>query len=151
MGEGPSIWHYFAYYLGISKSVKYEKAISKEGFDARAEVGFTTLMPSAFITWIFAKSINNSAVLGGRFGVMGGVAYAGWYVSFFAAAFVGYILRTRHGFRSLPSAVERCFGTTALFCFSLALLYRLWNEIWSNSVRLCLPVHAYRSPKRKSI
>ena len=35
---------------------------------------------------------------------------------------------TRYGFRSLPAAVERCYGTVALLCFSLALLYRLWNE-----------------------
>ena len=34
-------------------------------------------MPSTFITWIFAKSINNSATLGGRFGLLGGIAYAG--------------------------------------------------------------------------
>ena len=30
--------------------------------------------------------------------------------------------------------MERCYGTVALLCFSLALLYRLWNEVWSNSV-----------------
>jgi len=100
----------------------------------RQQVGFWTLMPSAFITWIFAKSIQNSAVLGGTFGVMGGVGYAGWYTSFFAAAFVGYVLRTKYGFTSLPQAVERCYGSAATVCFSLALLFRLWNEVWSNSV-----------------
>ena len=56
---------------------------------ARQEVGFWTLMPSAMISWIFAKSIQNAAVWGGRFGIMGGVAYAGWYVSFWTAGLVG--------------------------------------------------------------
>ena len=50
---------------------------SKSDSAARKHVGFLTLMPSTFITWIFAKSINNSATLGGRFGLLGGVAYAG--------------------------------------------------------------------------
>ena len=58
---------------------------------------------------------------------------SGRYTSFFAAGAVGYVLRTRHGFRSLPAAVERCYGPVATFCFSVILLYRLWNEVWSNA------------------
>lgn len=138
----------------------------------RAEVGFWTLMPSAFITCapharalciariapppsprtpfsrsmshtslccvrcagIFAKSINNSALYGTRWGVMGGVVYAGWYASFPAAAVFGYVLRTRHGYGSLPTAIERCYGSSATILFGLIVLYRLWNEIWSNTV-----------------
>lgn len=126
-GEGPGLWDHLQYFL-LNKPY----AQSKEEVLARDQVGFWTLMPSAFITWIFAKSINNSAVWGGMFGVMGGVAYAGWYTSFFSAALVGYYLRTRHGFRCLPMAVERCYGPAGLICLNLALLFRLWNEIWSN-------------------
>ena len=63
---------------------------------------------------------------------MGGVAYAGWYTSFFSASLVGYYLRTRYGFRGLPMAVERCYGPDGLICLNIALLFRLWNEIWSN-------------------
>ena len=134
MGEGPSIWDFGRYFLALDGDLKTVQKASKSDTAARKRVGFLTLMPSTFITWIFAKSINNSATLGGRFGLLGGIAYAGWYVSFFAAALVGYQLRTRYGFRSLPAAIERCYGTVALLCFSLALLYRLWNEVWSNSV-----------------
>ncbi|KAG8469114.1 hypothetical protein KFE25_007632 [Diacronema lutheri] len=100
----------------------------------RSEVGFWTLMPSAFITWIFAKSINNSALYGTRWGMLGGVVYAGWYMSFPAAAIFGYFLRTRHGFGSLPTAIEKCYGSSATVLFGLIVLYRLWNEIWSNTV-----------------
>ena len=74
-------------------------------------------MPSAFITWIFAKSINNAAVLGGYYGVLGGFAYASWYVSFWTAGLIGYVLRTRHGYRSLTTAVDKLYGPTAGLCF----------------------------------
>ena len=90
-------------------------------------------MPSAFITWIFAKSIHNSAVLAGMYGPLGGFAYAAWYVSFWSAAFVGYMLRTRHGYGSLVVAVDTCYGPVAAFGFGLALLVRLFNEVWSNT------------------
>lgn len=94
---------------------------------------------------IFAKSIQNAATFGGRWGILGGVGYAGWYLSFFAAALVGYVLRTRAGFQSLPTAIERCYGPLATLGFGLALMYRLWNEIWSNSVVVASfygPVHS---------
>ena len=54
------------------------------------------------------------------------------YTSFFSASLVGYVLRTRFGFQGLPIAVERCYGPVGLICLNLALLFRLWNEIWSN-------------------
>jgi len=137
-GRGASLWDHARYFInGVPVGVELKAAgddAHNELLAQRQQVSFWTLMPSAFITWIFAKSINNSAVLGGTFGVMGGVGYAGWYTSFFAAAFVGYTLRTKYGFTSLPQAVERCYGPAASVCFSLALLFRLWNEVWSNSV-----------------
>ena len=108
---------------------------------ARQEVGFWTLMPSAMISWIFAKSIQNAAVWGGRFGIMGGVAYAGWYVSFWTAGLVGYFLRTRSGFSSLPAAVERCYGPAGLLCLNIALLFRLWNEVRASGPHP--PIHSF--------
>jgi Na+/proline symporter len=95
--------------------------------------GFWTLMPSAFITWIFAKSIHNSALLGGRYGMVGGVAYASWYVSFVSAAIVGYVLRTKYGYQSLPEAINRTYGPIACLLFMLCVLFRLFNEVWSNA------------------
>jgi Na+/proline symporter len=101
--------------------------------DEKSRVTFWTLMPSAFISWIFAKSIRNSAWLGGRFGILGGVAYTSWYLSFFSAAFVCYFLRTKYKFKSLPTAVFRNYGTSAVLAFQLAVLWRLFNEVWSNA------------------
>jgi len=72
VGEGPGLGDHIQYFL-LNKPY----AETKEEVLARDQVGFWTLMPSAFITWIFAKSINNAAVWGGMFGVVGGLAYAG--------------------------------------------------------------------------
>jgi hypothetical protein len=95
-------WTVREFYEGVGMSLQddvqyfFFGLLPKESeLRARQEVGFWTLMPSAMISWIFAKSIQNAAVWGGRFGIMGGVAYAGWYVSFWSASLVGYYLRTR--------------------------------------------------------
>ena len=45
--------------------------------------GFWLLTSSLVISWIFAKSITNAANLGLEFGMVGGVAYATYYLSFF--------------------------------------------------------------------
>jgi hypothetical protein len=73
----------------------------------RSEVGFWTLMPSAFVTWVFAKSINNSALYGTRWGLMGGVVYAGWYLSFPSAAAFGDARRARAPTAALDAARVR--------------------------------------------
>ena len=39
------------------------------------------LSSSAFISWIFAKSVYNASVLGGAFGWVGGVGYASWHAT----------------------------------------------------------------------
>jgi Na+/proline symporter len=99
------------------------------------EVSFSVLAPSAFISWIFAKSIYNASSLGGKYGMIGCYGYTGWYLSFFAAAFVGYKLRTGpFSFGSLPQAVEFCYGHASVVLFMLMLFYRLFNEVWSNAI-----------------
>lgn len=109
-----------------------QKKYSAGAADAQG-IGFWTLMPSAFITWIFAKSIRNSSVLGGRFGMAGGFAYTSWYLSFFSTAIVCYILRTKYNFKSLPTAICKFYGPLPVFLFQLCLLFRLFNEVWSNA------------------
>lgn len=39
---------------------------------------WVVLASSAFVSWIFAKSILNSSTLGASYGVVGGLAYASW-------------------------------------------------------------------------
>ena len=102
--------------------------------DADTGKGFCVLSASAFISWIFAKSVYNAAVLGGKFGIVGGLGYAAWYTSFFSAAIVCYRLRVKCGFKSLPEAINARYGKLACLSFFLVVLYRLFNEVWSNAI-----------------
>lgn len=101
----------------------------------------TERMPSAFvltsslvISWLFAKSITNAANLGLAFGLAGGVAYAAYYLSFLVAGVVIYQLRTKGGFSSIHEFLESRFGRSALLLFSLLIAFRLFNEVWSNTM-----------------
>ncbi|KAJ9523670.1 hypothetical protein QJQ45_020099 [Haematococcus lacustris] len=83
---------------------------------------------------VFAKSIYNASTLGAKYGISGGLAYAAYYTAFPAAAICIYLMRTRHGYRSLPQAISERYGPTATLAFGLAVLYRLYQEVWSNSL-----------------
>ena len=97
------------------------------------EPGFFFLTSSVLISWIFAKSIQNAADLGQKFGFPGGVAYAVYWISFLVAGTVLYGLR-RRGYRSIHDYLGSRYGTGAVWIFSLILIIRLWNEIWSNTI-----------------
>jgi hypothetical protein len=90
------------------------------------------LTGSVLVTWIFAKSITNAANLGERFGILGGLAYASWYLSIPAAGLVLYFIRRAGHEGLIPFLVAR-FGTPAAVLFSLTILVRLFNEVWSNT------------------
>jgi Na+/proline symporter len=88
---------------------------------------------SIFISWIFAKSVTNAANLGAAYGIAGGLAYAAYWLSIPVAGVVIYRLRTRHGARGLvPFLIDR-YGRLAAASFTLAILIRLYNEVWSNT------------------
>src|SRR3989337_3838205 len=55
------------------------------------------LMMSIFISWIFAKSVTNAANLGAAYGIVGGLAYAAYWLSIPLAGAVLYRLGTRYG------------------------------------------------------
>lgn len=136
LGEGVTFLQNFRFYFqGAPLPAKAEmESVVKDGAMTQdGAVGFATLMPSVFITWIFAKSIFNSATLGGMYGMWGGVAYASWYVSFITAGVVCYLLRTRYGFSSMAQAIYKNYGALGSFCYTLVLAFRLFNEIWSNA------------------
>ena len=59
------------------------------------------LTSSLVVSWLFAKSITNAADLGYKFGIVGGVAYAGYYFSFLVAGVIIYKMRTKGGFKSI--------------------------------------------------
>ncbi|MFQ5893783.1 MAG: sodium:solute symporter, partial [Nitrospinota bacterium] len=96
-------------------------------------VGFWPLASSALISWIFAKSITNAANLGQAFGIVGGLAYATYYLSFIVAGVIIYRIRTTTGHASLASFLTERFGPGATLAFTLAIVIRLYNEVWSNT------------------
>jgi Na+/proline symporter len=88
---------------------------------------------SIFISWIFAKSVTNAANLGATYGVAGGLAYAMYWLSIPVAGVVIYWLRTRHGATGLVPFLIQRYGRFAAVAFMLAILIRLYNEVWSNT------------------
>jgi hypothetical protein len=96
--------------------------------------GMIALMSSLVISWLFAKSITNAANLGLAFGLIGGVAYAAYYLSFAVAGWVIYRMRRKGGFRSIHDFLSTRFGKGALVLFSVLICFRLFNEVWSNTM-----------------
>lgn len=96
--------------------------------------GFWLLTSSLVISWLFAKSITNAANLGLEFGMVGTVAYAAYYGSFFVAGVIIYQLRTKGHFRSIHHFLRDKFGSGAIAIFSLLIAFRLLNEVWSNTM-----------------
>ncbi|MCG8328313.1 MAG: hypothetical protein MI974_11540 [Chitinophagales bacterium] len=92
------------------------------------------LTSSLVISWIFAKSITNAANLSLAFGLVGGVSYAVYYGSFWVAGIIIYRLRTKGGFSSLHHFLNHKYGKAAVYLFSLLVGFRLFNEVWSNTM-----------------
>src|SRR5712664_2491329 len=91
------------------------------------------LMMSIFISWIFAKSVTNAANLGAAYGIVGGLAYAAYWLSIPLAGLVIYRLRTREGATGLVPFLVAKYGRGGALAFSAAILIRLFNEVWSNT------------------
>ncbi|APZ46248.1 sodium:solute symporter [Polaribacter reichenbachii] len=92
------------------------------------------LTGSLIISWIFAKSITNAANLGLAFGLVGGVAYSGYYLSFAVAGIIIYQLRTKGNYKSIHEFLNTKFGKKAVAIFSILIAFRLFNEVWSNTM-----------------
>lgn len=96
--------------------------------------GFWLLISSLVISWLFAKSLTNAANLGLKFGIVGGIAYATYYLSFAVAGYVIYQMRHQGGFKSIHDFLATKHGRGALLLFSLLIAFRLFNEVWSNTM-----------------
>lgn len=88
---------------------------------------------SIFIAWIFAKSVTNAANMGQNFGIVGGIGYAVYWLCIPLTGYALYRLRRKFGARSMVSFLTDHYGVAAAFCFSAAILIRLFNEVWSNT------------------
>jgi len=135
--EYPLLWAAMALY-GLVMFLASPRTQDFGGFfigrnAAGSEVGTGMLVGSVVISWLFAKSITNAANLGASFGLVGGVAYAGWYLSIPIAGIIIYFLRTRLGATSLAEFITHKYGIAATLGFTLVVMVRLFNEIWSNT------------------
>lgn len=92
------------------------------------------LTSSLVISWIFAKSITNVANLGLSFGVIGVLSYAAYYLSFLVAGLVIFKMRTNGSFKSIHDFIGSKYGKGALYLFSILIAFRLFNEVWSNTL-----------------
>lgn len=108
---------------------QFFKAITK-----KKKPNTLVLTGSLIISWIFAKSITNAANLGLEFGIVGGIAYAAYYLSFAVAGVIIYQLRVFGNFKSIHHFLTTKFGKNAMALFSILIAFRLFNEVWSNTM-----------------
>jgi len=104
------------------------------GSKAEKMPGFWMLTSSLVISWLFAKSITNAANLGMAFGIVGGVAYAAYYLSFLVAGIIIYKMRVKGQVKSIHEFLQTKFGKGAVLVFSILIGIRLLNEVWSNTM-----------------
>jgi Na+/proline symporter len=105
-----------------------------EGADAAGRpVATVPLTLSVFISWIFAKSVTNAANLGAEHGVVGALAYATYWLGIPVAGLVIFGIRRRLQATSMVGFLIHRYGHAAAGAFTLAILIRLYNEIWSNT------------------
>jgi len=130
-------WVFLLLYGGvmyaISPSARSEASFFSGSDHAGRPASEWALMCSIFISWIFAKSVTNAANLGAAHGVVGGLAYATYWLSIPVAGIVIYWLRTRHGATGLVPFLIGRYGRLAALAFTAAILIRLYNEVWSNT------------------
>jgi len=130
-------WGFLLVYGGVmfavSPNARSEASFFSGSDDAGRPATEWALMCSIFISWIFAKSVTNAANLGAAWGVVGGLAYATYWLSIPVAGLVIYWLRTRHGATGLVPFLIQRYGRLAAIAFTLAILIRLYNEVWSNT------------------
>lgn len=134
---GVYFWGFLVLYGGVMYAMSPAATTVSSFFrgtdnDGRPASGWA-LMMSIFISWIFAKSVANAANLGSAYGVVGGLAYATYWLSIPMAGIVIYWLRTRHGATGLVPFLIQRYGRAAALAFALAIFIRLYNEVWSNT------------------
>src|SRR6056297_1814292 len=103
---------------------------SGAGVDGRAP-GLWVLVLSQVTTWIFARSLMNSAILGYFYGIWGTLAYAAYYGSFLTGGYIVGRLRAG-GAGSVQDWLGARFGATGNACYNLVIGLRLLSEVFAN-------------------
>ncbi|WP_135503401.1 sodium:proline symporter [Roseovarius aestuariivivens] len=109
---------------------------SVEGFFGGADVqgrapGLWMLVLSQVTTWIFARSLMNSAILGYFYGIWGVLAYAAYYGSFLTGGLVVDRLRAQDA-GSVQDWLRGRFGGAGVTCYNLVVALRLLSEVFAN-------------------
>jgi Na+/proline symporter len=98
-----------------------------------AAPGLWTLVLSQVTTWIFARSLMNSAILGYYYGIAGVLAYAAYYGSFLTGGYIVGRMR-QQGARSVQDWLVDRFGTVGTGCYNLVIALRLLSEVFANLI-----------------
>ncbi|WP_136441557.1 sodium:proline symporter [Pacificoceanicola onchidii] len=93
--------------------------------------GLWTLVLSQVTTWIFARSLMNSAILGYFYGAPGVLAYTAYYGSFLTGGFIVARLRAQ-GARSVQDWLGERFGRMGQGTYNLVIALRLLSEVFAN-------------------
>lgn len=95
--------------------------------------GLWTLVLSQVTTWIFARSLMNSAILGYYYGIWGVLAYAAYYGSFLTG---GFIVARLHavGAGSVQDWLSPRFGASGVAAYNVVIALRLLSEVFANLV-----------------
>lgn len=93
--------------------------------------GLWTLALSQVTTWIFARSLMNSAILGYYYGMAGTLAYAAYYGSFLTGAYIVGHLRAR-GAMSVQDWLRGHFGPAGTVSYNIVIGLRLLSELFAN-------------------
>ena len=91
-----------------------------------------TLTFSQVTTWIFARSLMNSAILGFYYGIWGTLAYTAYYLSFLTGARIVDHIRFKHGYQSIQEFLSDRFGQAGSQTYNLVIGIRLVSEVFAN-------------------
>lgn len=118
----------------ISPWAKSAQDFFKASEKHESKPNFLLLTSSLVISWIFAKSIAVAASLGFSYGLVGGLAYACYYLSFLTAGLLLYKMRVKGRWGSIHDFIRTKHGRGAVQIFSVLIAFRLLNEVWSNTM-----------------
>lgn len=93
--------------------------------------GLWTLVLSQVTTWIFARSLMNSAILGYFYGIAGTLAYAAYYLSFLTGGFIVGRIR-KDGAKSIQGWISARYGKSGTLAYNVVIALRLLSEVFAN-------------------
>eukprot|EP00808_Paulinella_micropora_P023529 g54825.t1 len=147
-GEGPTYWERLTAWYKQRRNKREEDELFEEddlfdepGADRRnGQVSngrsLSRIAPSFFVIWLFGKTLGDACRAAYQADdLLGALGYTGWCASLLTVAIIAYHLRTGpYHFESLPSALHACYGALACLLFLGFLLFRLFNDVWTNTV-----------------